>query len=202
MPNQVSSPQNYSRTRKNSVAQPCTTPTARTPSMGSYCWEAEGSRRRSSSLASRQSDSDGFGDYREMDMDTEDERMVEHLLEPSPTATQHLTRPFPASMSLQRRPSATFSPQSTSYEPSSYSQSSSLFTTTDPFYLATVQHLHQPATQSFFAQSARPAHNSPFLSKSSVSSQSSRSVSAMSMDVDPRPVLVSPAGPGMGMYSD
>lgn len=205
MPNQPSSAQSIPRTRKNSVAQqPCTTPLARTPS-SSFFWDSDDKCRRSSSVASRHSESDGAIEFREEDMDLDDERMVEHLLISSPTSPQSISRPFsqPAPPHRpQHRSSATFTSSSMPYEPTSHLQSSSLFTTTDPFYLATVQHLHQHPSSSFFAQSARPAHNSPFLPKSSTTSQSSISAHTMSMDVDSRPILISPAGPGMGMYND
>lgn len=147
-------------------------------------------------------------EFRDEDMDLDDERVVEHLLLSSPTSPQSAHRPFSQPMTPapshrpQHRTSATFTSPSTPFEPSSHLQSSSLFTATDPFYLATVQHLHQHPAPSFFAQSARPSHNSPFLHKSPVQSQSPISVHGMSMDVDSRPMLVSPAGPGMGMYND
>ncbi|EIM85565.1 uncharacterized protein STEHIDRAFT_147919 [Stereum hirsutum FP-91666 SS1] len=207
MPAQSSSAQNIPRTRKNSVAQPCTTPAARTPSTG-FFWDSDDKRRRSSSVASRRSESDSAMEFREEDMEMDDERMVENLLLSSPTSPQSASRTFSQYMAPapphrpQHRTSATFTSPSSPYEPSSHSQSSSLFTTTDPFYLATVQHQHQHAAPSFFAQAARPGHNSPFMPKPPVQTQSSISVHGMSMDVDSRPMLVSPAGPGMGMYND
>lgn len=90
--------------------------------------------------------------------DDDDERMVEELIMPS--------SPIPASQSTSSTHSqahlSSYFPLSV--EPSS--SSASVFTSTDPFYLATMQQQQQQsASTSFFAQNGRLAQNSPFFAR-------------------------------------
>lgn len=105
----------------------------------------------------------------------EDERMVEDLLLASPTS------PSSPSASFSRAPppsgvpqtSSAFRPRKTSLSmhmiPIDHSHhdlpspNTSLFATTDPFYLASLQSAHSHAPQtSVFAQAGRPSAHSPF----------------------------------------
>lgn len=89
--------------------------------------------------------------------DDDDERMVEELIMPS--------SPIPASQSTSLTHSqahlSSYFPLSV--EPSS--SSASVFTSTDPFYLATMQQQQQSASTSFFAHNGRLAQNSPFFAR-------------------------------------
>ncbi|KAF9448464.1 hypothetical protein P691DRAFT_669371 [Macrolepiota fuliginosa MF-IS2] len=121
----------------------CTTPIARTPS-SNYSF---------SHMATRASD----------DMD-DDERMVEELLMPSsPVAT-----PSNPQFQYSSAPQQSMSPAPnhlSSYFPVSAESSApqSVFTSTDPFYLAAMQQQQQQQqSASFFAQNGRLAQNSPF----------------------------------------
>ena len=148
--------------------QLCNTPTTRTRS-SSFSFGQMGdmtmAQRRSSNAASRSrsrknsvATNEGWEDVDEMD---EDEQMVEDLVTPS--------SPMPTSANV---PNFTFShrqrpPSLSSLSPitqNSYSEapSASLFTATDPFYIAQLQAAQTPQT-SIFAQSGRPAQQSPFL---------------------------------------
>ncbi|KDR74446.1 hypothetical protein GALMADRAFT_141483 [Galerina marginata CBS 339.88] len=151
--------------------QPCTTPTHRTPSLSSsfnHGWNMDTGRGRGNSVSSTYLD----------DME-EDERMVEELLIPSsPTlpsvSGSHFGNSFPTSTSAS---SNSFSQNNTnnngfsSYNhvysepsPSSPTANGSLFTTTDPFYIAQLQASNNTAPQSpsVFAQNGRLAQSSPF----------------------------------------
>lgn len=103
--------------------------------------------------------------------DFEDERMVEDLLMPSsPVATPQF-----ANLAQQHHvPSSTAYGYPTyastpSYSPDharAASPSTSLFTSTDPFYMAQVQASQNFASpQSVFSQGGRPAQSSPFMLK-------------------------------------
>ncbi|KAI1793033.1 hypothetical protein LXA43DRAFT_304579 [Ganoderma leucocontextum] len=109
------------------------------------------------------------------EMMDEDERMVEDLLT-SPTSPSSPARTPQTSVSSVHAPasSSAYRPRKTSLsvhmiplDHSHYelpSPNTSLFATTDPFYLASLQNglSHAPST-SVFAQAARPAAHSPFL---------------------------------------
>lgn len=114
-------------------------------------------------------------DVEEMD---EDEQMVEDLLIPSSPISAHATTShFPAS----QYPSPPSSSPPSAYPhshfgrkyttpPSSYTttqhdytpMNTSLFTTTDPFYIAQVQASQKPSN-SYFAHTGRPSQQSPFV---------------------------------------
>ncbi|KAF7331721.1 hypothetical protein MKEN_00051900 [Mycena kentingensis (nom. inval.)] len=129
-------------------AQPCNTPTARTPS-ASFSWSPMVDMSREPVTPRRDS---------EIEMD-EDERMVEDILMPSspvqpqsPSTPVH-TQPFPSSTQADASPS--------------------LFAATDPFYLAQVQATQSYSvphirTSSVFAQAAFPTTQSPFFMQHSV----------------------------------
>ncbi|OBZ71817.1 hypothetical protein A0H81_08182 [Grifola frondosa] len=164
-----SSAQNIPRTDRT---QPSNTPAARTPS-SSFCWEAgdapwtwgsavaNARSRRSMSIDEKEHDND--------DMD-EDERMVEDLLFSSPppssgTTTDYfsLSRAMPTSPSSPVFHDRKSSLSSASFDHTQYElqpPNTSLFTTTDPFYLAQLQSAQKPSA---FAQAGRPAQHSPFL---------------------------------------
>lgn len=119
------------------------------------------SRSRKNSVAD-----EGWPDVDEMD---EDEQMVEDLLAPSSPMSASATAPNFAPYSNPQLPSTSSSSrrqsQSNGYpEPNS----GSLFTTTDPFYIAQLQASQnpQPAPNSIFAQTGRPAQQSPFIQHS------------------------------------
>jgi len=132
--------------RKDDYAQPCNTPTGRTPST-SFSWGQMVDPMRQFDLTPRRNTDDHYRDEME-----EDERMVEDLLIP--------TSPVSPKQQQQQSPTAGRSQQSS---PSETTQS--LFATTDPFYIAQLQ-----ATQSYgvsppsvFSQSAFPSQQSPFM---------------------------------------
>ena len=112
-----------------------------------------------------------------MDEMDEDERMVEDLLCPSSPMASNTATPHISSGSTL--PSVTpFNPtdfHKYGMVPSSCSghgphmeltpSSASVFTTTDPFYLAQLQATQQrPTGTSFFATAGRPSSQSPFVS--------------------------------------
>lgn len=143
--------------------QPCNTPTSRTRSSSlSFGQMGDVSRqRRSSSITTPNrsrnnsiSVQNAWGDMDEMD---EDEAMVEDLLTPSSPGGASV--PMPAYAHQQS------SARSQTYGGYTESPSSSLFTSTDPFYIAQMQALQNPQhrTNSAFAQAGRPSEYSPFL---------------------------------------
>ncbi|KIK07683.1 hypothetical protein K443DRAFT_2223 [Laccaria amethystina LaAM-08-1] len=102
--------------------------------------------------------------------DFEDEQIVEDLLMPSsPGPTSHFSP-----LSQQHPPSAAYGYSTYSSTPSynpehtrAASPSTSIFTSTDPFYMAQVQASQTFTTspQSVFSQGGRPAQSSPFMLK-------------------------------------
>ncbi|KAI0829317.1 hypothetical protein BC628DRAFT_1315250, partial [Trametes gibbosa] len=153
-----------------------TTPISRTPS--SAPWDSSdapwASRGSTSSTKMRCSTDEGQRDPDEMD---EDERMVEDLLLSPPTSpSASFSRAPPSSSaaaaahpsSALRQRKASLSMNMIAPEHSHHdlpSPNTSLFATTDPFYLASVQntHSHAPASSSVFAQAGRPSMHSPFI---------------------------------------
>ncbi|KAI0352712.1 hypothetical protein OH77DRAFT_1523048 [Trametes cingulata] len=162
-------------------AAPLNTPISCTPS-SSISWEAGdatwGHRGSVSSSKMRCSIDESPRESDEMD---EDERMVEDLLfspasPTSPSASFSRAPPSasaapaqsstPASALRQRK--ASLSMHMIPLEHSHHdlpSPNTSLFATTDPFYLASLQsaHAHTPASSSVFAQAGRPSTHSPFV---------------------------------------
>ncbi|KAF8906754.1 hypothetical protein CPB84DRAFT_1769554 [Gymnopilus junonius] len=144
--------------------QRCNTPLARTPSSSTFShastWGMNtspqnhnhnahiGSRSRSNSVSTLY-----------IDETEEDERMVEELLIPmSPASSSIPTSPSNSTPHL-------FSYSNTYSDPRPSSPATSLFTTTDPFYIAQLQALSQqsqPQTQTVFAQNGRLSQSSPF----------------------------------------
>lgn len=102
--------------------------------------------------------------------DSEDEQIVEDLLMPSsPGSTSQFS-----TLSQQHPPSAAYGystySSTSSYNPEQAreaSPSASIFTSTDPFYMAQVQASQTFTTspQSVFSQGGRPAQSSPFMVK-------------------------------------
>jgi hypothetical protein len=97
----------------------------------------------------------------------EDERMVEELLMPaSPSAATSAAYQY-SNAYHQTSPPAS-SGQHVSPSDTSMSCSSSVFASTDPFFLAAIQQQQQQQqATSFFAQSARVSQASPFFSRQS-----------------------------------
>ncbi|KAJ7762836.1 hypothetical protein DFH07DRAFT_813690 [Mycena maculata] len=131
--------------RKDDYAQPCNTPTTRTPS-ASFSWGQMVDSSRYSELAPRRNPEDHSQD------ETEDERMVEDLLIPTSPMSPKQQTPA-AGRSQQSSPSYTSS-----------DASPSLFTTTDPFYIAQLQAAQNYGVSppSVFSQAAFPSQQSPF----------------------------------------
>ena len=105
----------------------------------------------------------------------EDERMVEDLLLASPASPTHPSASYSRAPPAPQSPSA-YRPRKTSLSihmiPLDHSHqhhdlptpNNSLFTSTDPFYLASLQSAHSHAPSgSVFAQAGRPSTHSPFL---------------------------------------
>lgn len=150
--------------------QLCNTPTSRTRSsslsfgqMGDMSLAHR--RRRSSSVTSRSRScknsavpvDDNWEDVDEMD---EDEQMVEDLVTPSsPMSAGSSVSNFAFTQRRMSSSSASRSPAASTQN----SYDASLFTTTDPFYMAQLQASQNPQSNSAFAQSGRPAQHSPFL---------------------------------------
>jgi len=158
-----------SRTDKGD-GQPCNTPTARTPSSSFGFGQIGDIRRGSSSSMSRsRSRKNSIVDetWRDVDEMDEDEQMVEDLLTPSSPSI--MTPNFIHSHS--QIPSSSRTPISSIHNTYAESPSASLFTTTDPFYMAQLQALQNPQPTSIFAQSGRPAQHSPFFQHSRHHSQ-------------------------------
>ncbi|OSD01787.1 hypothetical protein PYCCODRAFT_1368854 [Trametes coccinea BRFM310] len=159
-------------------AAPLNTPISCTPSSSSS-WESAdatwGNRGSTSSLKMRCSIDESQRESDDMD---EDERMVEDLLfspasptSPSgsfsraPPSAAPATSPTPSSALRQRK--ASLSMHMLPLEHSHHdlpSPNTSLFATTDPFYLASLHNAHSHApSSSVFAQAGRPAAHSPFM---------------------------------------
>ncbi|KAJ6510225.1 hypothetical protein C8R47DRAFT_1097137 [Mycena vitilis] len=131
--------------QKDDYAQPCNTPTGRTPS-ASFSWGPMVDLARQSDPAPRRSMDDNF----EME---EDERMVEDLLIPnSPMSPKQPTQAPGRSQQSSPTYTATESPQS-------------LFATTDPFYMAQLQAAQNYGVSppSVFSQAGFPSQQSPFM---------------------------------------
>ncbi|KAH9045743.1 hypothetical protein EDB85DRAFT_56043 [Lactarius pseudohatsudake] len=165
----------HSVSRRNSYAQPCTTPTP-TSATASFHWEWEDTSRfrgqNSTPYAARSYDGDD---------EMADEQAVEDLLNVhTPMQSQ------PGTPQRQQPPKYRPSVQFSSYDNTSQS---SHFANTDPFYLAAVQTAAIPPPPSFFAQAARLGPNSPF--NLSLSAQQAHHT----LEVESRTVLV---GAGQG----
>ncbi|KAJ7499318.1 hypothetical protein FB451DRAFT_1385017 [Mycena latifolia] len=135
--------------RRDDYAQPCNTPTGRTPS-ASFSWGPMIDPSRHSEPSPRRNTDDHFRDEME-----EDERMVEDLLIPTSPVTPR---------QQQNSSGAGRPPQSApAYPPTETSPS--LFTTTDPFYMAQLQAAQNygVAPPSVFSQAAFPSQQSPFM---------------------------------------
>ncbi|KAH9894126.1 hypothetical protein C8Q73DRAFT_646326 [Cubamyces lactineus] len=163
-------------------AAPLNTPLSCTPS-SSISWDHAdatwGSRASTSSSKMRCSIDES---PRESDDMEEDERMVEDLLfsptspaspsgsfsrAPPSSSAASASSPTPSSALRQRK--ASLSMHMLPLEHSHHdlpSPNTSLFATTDPFYLAALQSAHThapPPSSSVFAQAGRPSAHSPFL---------------------------------------
>ncbi|KAJ7937422.1 hypothetical protein B0H13DRAFT_1483941, partial [Mycena leptocephala] len=132
--------------RQDDYAQPCNTPTGRTPS-ASFSWGQMVDPSRQSDPAPRRSTDEHSHDEME-----EDERMVEDLLIPNSPMPVSPKQQSPAAGRTQQQSPATESPQS-------------LFATTDPFYIAQLQAAQNYGVSppSVFSQAAFPSQQSPFM---------------------------------------
>jgi hypothetical protein len=157
--------------------QLCNTPTMRTPSSTFNFGQIGDIRRRSSSSMSRSRTrknslvDEMWHDVDEMD---EDEQMVEELLTPSSPMSSSITTTTPNFVHPHQQISAAArSPVLPVHNiMSTESSPASLFTTTDPFYIAQLQALQNPQpSNSMFAQAGRPAQHSPFFQHSRHQSQ-------------------------------
>jgi len=123
-------------------------------------------QRRSSSVAShnrsRKNSVVVDGHWEDVDEMDEDEQMVEDLVTPSsPMSTSATSSNFTFTHRPMSSSSSSRSPTTSAQNPF---QDASLFTTTDPFYIAQLQASQNPEpSSSVFAQSGRPAARSPFL---------------------------------------
>ncbi|KIJ70370.1 hypothetical protein HYDPIDRAFT_23482 [Hydnomerulius pinastri MD-312] len=149
--------------------QHCTTPTARTPSSTAFAWPVPGTeqmehvRKRSTSSARRQNADEGWCDLEEMD----EERMVEDMITPDSPCSPNAY--LWSSYQGNTHGSATKAPPTPTPTPAAISGmsspidscSSSLFTSTDPFYLQASQSAQQ--SHSFFGHAGRPSAHSPFV---------------------------------------
>jgi hypothetical protein len=140
--------------------QPCNTPTSYTSSASFSSWGYHPRRRHSNARSD--------GSWHDKDEVDEDERMVEDLLLP-PSPTSSTTQPQPFSFSQHQTPftfsSHTSQPTSAPAYSCAAEASNSLFTSTDPFYIAqsqASQNFNSPSS-SFLAQAGLPAQHSPFL---------------------------------------
>ncbi|KAI0699850.1 hypothetical protein BC835DRAFT_1412416 [Cytidiella melzeri] len=143
------------------------TPTARTPTHSASWNRPDFDRRRSSSVASVSS---SHGDESMDAIMDDDDRMVEDLLFPASPSTSSATPaqfahvPAPASPSHYSRHSRKSS-LSTPFSQMHYDMppsNTSIFATTDPFYLAQLQSA-QAAAPSFFSQYSKTSQQSPFM---------------------------------------
>lgn len=134
----------------------CTTPMARTRTSSFVNWNGPAPQR-----------------VQELHLDTdmeEDERMVEELLIPSSpissnsfykSSTPQFSAPFMPSSPV----SSSFQSNHTSTLSSAHSDPSSVFTTTDPFYIAQLQasqSFNNSSPQSVFSQNGHISQGSPF----------------------------------------
>lgn len=134
--------------RGQNYVQPCNTPT-RTPT-SCFDWAPTTEANKTA--------------WRECD-EMEDERMVEDLLIPSsPMLVNPTNSPFPSSHNSMMSPTTAQMNQA-SPGPCAAESPTSLFASTDPFYVAQVIALQNgnSSPPSFFSQSGRPASHSPFL---------------------------------------
>ncbi|RDX53001.1 hypothetical protein OH76DRAFT_1343563 [Lentinus brumalis] len=155
---------------------PSNTPLSRTPSHSISLDPTDAARFRYGSTASSKMRCSIDESQRDPDEMDEDERMVEDLLLPSPPSS---SSPSPSFSRAAPPPSGAH--HSSAYRPRKTSLSvhmipldhshhdlpspnASLFATTDPFYLASLQsaHNHSQPT-SVFAQAGRPSAHSPFI---------------------------------------
>jgi len=134
--------------RRDDCTQPCNTPTGRTPS-ASFSWSpmamVDSSHQSGPPVTPRRNN-----DEHEME---EDERMVEDLLIPT----------SPMSSPMSAKPHTPAKQTSVSAYPTS--PDTSLFTTTDPFYIAQLQAAQNYGVSppSVFSQAAFPSQQSPFM---------------------------------------
>ncbi|KAF7982306.1 hypothetical protein HWV62_29084 [Athelia sp. TMB] len=138
--------------RASGEMQPCNTPTTRSRSSTLSFGQIGDTRRSHRSITtpqrSRTNSISENGTWGDMDETDEDEAMVEDLVTPS--------SPVPVPSYLQQ-----VDPRAPVY---GESPSASMFTSTDPFYMAQLQALQNPQpANSVFAQAGRPAQHSPFL---------------------------------------
>lgn len=157
-----------SSSRSQRGREPCTTPTARSPSTSSFNWgdRDAGYRARSSSISNR-----GATGYE----DVEDEMMVEELLVPASEAStlSSSSSAFENAHFIQRTPSHRTSSLSAHKSSSSIASSPpSHFTTCDPFYLQA-----QANAQSYFydasniTKNGQPSMSSPFVAAAASANQ-------------------------------
>ncbi|TFK43044.1 hypothetical protein BDQ12DRAFT_661782 [Crucibulum laeve] len=172
--------------RGPSHTQPCNTPTGRTPSSSFSSWGQmmPAAASISSSSSSSWRGADEFPSRNAGDDMEEDERMVEELLMPSSPMSNATPSNFLFSQQIPPSPISPLTsypyPSSSSVAPSAYSaeSSQSLFTTTDPFYMAQLQaSQNYSSPQSVFSQTGRPTQTSPFMKQQAAASTQSYPIS-------------------------
>ncbi|TFK74388.1 hypothetical protein BDN72DRAFT_759802 [Pluteus cervinus] len=152
--------------RRPSRSQPCTTPLGRTPSSSFSFGQMSDVQWHINTTSFRTTD-ERFHEKEEMD----DERMVEDLLIPSspitPNATANPTSPHFAFPQTQNSTSIKQAPHTFVSMQQQQQTQESLFTTTDPFYIAQAQALQAYGTspQSVFTQTGLPSQHSPFMAQ-------------------------------------
>ena len=151
-----------------------TTPISCTPTATSFWDRPDFDRRRSNSTASLgyRRDVDERSEYESIDAMDEDEQMVEDMLFSGLTApsdatahpaAQMMPPPSPTLYATRHsRRSSASSPFSTLHYDMPPSNTS-LFATTDPFYLAQLAATQNTAPPSFFTQFGKPSAQSPFM---------------------------------------
>ncbi|KIK20721.1 hypothetical protein PISMIDRAFT_67342, partial [Pisolithus microcarpus 441] len=163
--------------------QHCTTPTGRTPSSSAFIWPlpvqeyASHSRRSSISSIKMQQCHEDIVLVDMDDADEEDARLVEAMVTPSdaplcssPGGAHSRSNSYTWSSSYQSKDALNALSVPTSHQMTTSVDSScpsSLFTTTDPFYIQASQTAQQPlstapSTGNFFALAGRPNAHSPF----------------------------------------
>ena len=110
-------------------------------------------------------------EYEPIDAMDEDERMVEDMLfdaSPAPSAVpsypaSQMPPASPTHYARHSRKSSVSSPFSSVHYDVPPANNTSLFATTDPFYLAQLAATQNAAPTSFFSQFGKPPQQSPFL---------------------------------------
>ncbi|KAL0581204.1 hypothetical protein V5O48_000792 [Marasmius crinis-equi] len=147
--------QSPSKNSSSDADQPCNTPTGRTPST-SFSWGSAEVQRFTRRNVEETVD------------DVEDERMVEDILIPSSPTPAGPSSTFGHQPSFRTHRSHSRSTPISPPTSPSYGTDSSIFTSTDPFYLAQLQAMqthNASSPTSVFSQLGRPSQQSPFVNQ-------------------------------------